>query len=130
MLIDTSGWICLLDKDEPRHKEGVSYYHSTHSRITTNYILAELVPLANTRGVSRNKTCEFIRKIEKDKSIRLVWVDDGLHEQGMKLLEARLDKTYSLCDAVSFIVMREYNLTEALTTDRHFKQEGFVRLLE
>lgn len=130
MLIDTSGWICLLDKDEPQHNDAVRYYHSTPSRTTTNYILAELIPLANTRGVARNKTREFIRKIEKDRSIRLAWVDEELHEKGMKLLEARPDKTYSLCDAVSFVVMREFGLNQALTTDRHFKQEGFIRLLE
>lgn len=35
-----------------------------------------------------------------------------------------------LCDAVSFVLMRMYGETEALTTDHHFEQEGFVRLLE
>ncbi len=38
----------------------------------------------------------------------------------MDLLTARMDKTYSLCDAVSFILMRERGLSEALTTDKHF----------
>jgi len=42
----------------------------------------------------------------------------------------RLDKTYSLCDAVSFVLMRQYGYTEALTTDHHFEQEGFHRLLQ
>jgi predicted nucleic acid-binding protein len=45
------------------------------------------------------------------------------------LLRARPDKTYSLCDAVSFVLMRERGVAEALTTDRHFEQEGFRRLL-
>ena len=48
----------------------------------------------------------------------------------MILLENRLDKNYSLCDAVSFVVMREYQFLNALTTDKHFAQEGFRRLLE
>jgi hypothetical protein len=39
------------------------------------------------------------------------------------------DKSYSLCDAVSFVLMRRHGLTEALTTDHHFEQEGFARLL-
>jgi predicted nucleic acid-binding protein len=47
----------------------------------------------------------------------------------MDLLNARMDKDYSLCDAVSFLVMRERGITAALTTDHHFEQEGFVRLL-
>ena len=47
----------------------------------------------------------------------------------MQLLIDRADKTYSLCDAVSFVLMRQRRMTEALTTDRHFEQEGFVRLL-
>jgi predicted nucleic acid-binding protein len=56
-------------------------------------------------------------------------VDEALHHAAMALLMARPDKTYSLCDAVSFVLMRQRHVTEALTTDRHFEQEGFQRLL-
>jgi uncharacterized protein len=52
-----------------------------------------------------------------------------LHQEAMDLLLARQDKTYSLCDAVSFVLMRRRGIGDALTTDRHFEQEGFVRLL-
>lgn len=48
----------------------------------------------------------------------------------MQLLQNRQDKTYSLCDAVSFVLMRQRGISESLTTDRHFEQEGFVRLLQ
>ncbi len=48
----------------------------------------------------------------------------------MVLLEARPDKDCSLCDAVSFVLMRERQINEALTTDKHFVQEGFVRFLD
>lgn len=47
----------------------------------------------------------------------------------MFLLESRLDKTWSLCDAVSFVVMQTHDVKDALTTDRHFEQAGLVRLL-
>ena len=47
----------------------------------------------------------------------------------MNLLNRRLDKSYSLCDAVSFVLMHQRKLVDALTTDRHFEQEGFRKLL-
>ncbi len=62
--------------------------------------------------------------------IETVWVDEQLHRKAMQLLVERQDKTYSLCDAVSFVLMRQRSMTDALTTDRHFEQEGFVRLLK
>jgi predicted nucleic acid-binding protein len=65
-----------------------------------------------------------------DPTIEIVWVDDQIHRAGLSLLRARLDKSYSLCDVVSFLLMRERGIAEALTTDRHFEQEGFVRLLK
>jgi len=45
-------------------------------------------------------------------------------------MRERTDKNYSLCDAASFVVMRERGIVESLTTDKHFRQEGFTRLLE
>jgi len=47
----------------------------------------------------------------------------------MDLLTARPDKAYSLCDAVSFVLMRDRGVWDALTTGRHFEQEGFHKLL-
>ena len=62
--------------------------------------------------------------------LELIWIDGDSHNQVMNLLSDRLDKTYSLCDAVSFIIMRERGLNEVLTTDKHFEQEGFIKLLK
>ena len=92
--------------------------------------LAEYTALAQVRGVPRNQIIEFSKRILDDSDVNLIWVEEDLHRQAVQFLFERQDKTYSLCDAVSFLVMRAHGLTEALTTDRHFKQEGFVRLLE
>jgi predicted nucleic acid-binding protein len=71
----------------------------------------------------------FISDLVENPDIETVWVNEGLHREAMALLIARPDKTYSLCDAVSFVLMRQRHCPEALTTDRHFEQEGFQRLL-
>lgn len=49
---------------------------------------------------------------------------------GLTLYERRPDKQYSLVDCISMNVMRQMGVHEILTHDRHFSQEGFVRLLE
>ena len=53
----------------------------------------------------------------------------GLLRRGLDLYEARTDKEWGLVDCVSFIVMSDRGLTEALTSDEHFEQAGFVALL-
>ena len=83
----------------------------------------------HSRGVPRLRALELSRRLLDDADVELTWVDEPFHKRALDLLTSRPDKTYSLCDAVSFILMRERGETEALTTDRHFEQEGLVRLL-
>ena len=94
-----------------------------------SYVLAELIPLALVRGLPRAQTLAFSQRAIDASEIEVVWVDESLHRQALALVRARQDKTYSLCDAVSFVLMRERGVNEALTTDKHFEQEGFQRLL-
>ncbi len=49
--------------------------------------------------------------------------------RGIKLFDARPDKEWSLTDCISFEVMAELGLTDALTADHHFEQAGFRALL-
>jgi uncharacterized protein len=129
MLLDTSGLFCLLHRDELQNAEAVELYTKASSRLTHTYVLAEFVPLAHVRGLPREAALEFSQRALDDNKIEVVWVDENLHRRALELLENRKDKTYSLCDAVSFILMRERGISEALTTDKHFVQEGFMRLL-
>ncbi|MDX2031024.1 MAG: PIN domain-containing protein [Blastocatellia bacterium] len=130
MLLDTSGLFCLLHRDESQHRRAAELYSRASRRITHNYILAEFVPLAQVRGLPRSTALEFSQRTLDDDEIEVVWVSERIRRQAVDLLHARPDKGYSLCDAVSFVLMRERGILEALTTDRHFLQEGFLRLLE
>ena len=130
MLIDTSGFFSILSPLDSFHEHANSIHQSATHRLIHNYILAELVPLAQVRGLPRHLILSTITDILDDGRFQFVWVDETLHRKATQLLNARRDKTYSLCDAVSFILMGERGIREALTTDRHFEQEGFVRLLK
>ena len=129
MLLDTSGLLSLIDKREPQQEKAVELYDGATIRLTHNYILAELVALGSSRRVPRQAVLEFSDRLLSDGDVEVVWIHEALHRQALDLLLARPDKTYSLCDAISFVLMRERGETEALTTDRHFEREGLVRLL-
>ena len=51
----------------------------------------------------------FREEVLDDESVEILWVTEDLHRRGVELLQPRLDKTYSLCDAVSFVLMRDPN---------------------
>jgi predicted nucleic acid-binding protein len=130
MLLDTSGILCCCDPGERRHGAAVDAYGKSKTRVTHNYVLAEFVALAESRRQPRKAFLTTMVEIVTDPKIEVVWVDRNLHHEAMKLLLSQLDKTYSLCDAVSFLLMRQHSIQEALTTDHHFEQAGFVRLLD
>lgn len=130
MFLDTSGLLCYLHRDEPQHEKAVQLVDDSISGLLTHsYVLAELVALALVRRFPRTKVLEFVVDLVDNPDIETIWVDEQLHREAMQLLLARQDKGYSLCDAVSFILMRQQGITNGLTTDRHFEQEGFTRLL-
>lgn len=130
MLLDTSGLLCYLHRDELQHDRAVQLIHDSGVRLLTHsHVLAELVALALVRRFPRQQVLAFVVDLVDNPNIETMWVDEQLHRKAMELLVKREDKTYSLCDAVSFVLMRQCGVTDALTTDRHFEQEGFIRLL-
>jgi hypothetical protein len=69
-------------------------------------------------------------KILNDPDIEVVSQSHDSFLAGLALYERRPDKRYSLVDCISMNVMRQRDIQEILTSDRHFSQEGFVRLLD
>ena len=129
MFLDTSGLLCYHHADEPRSAEAQVLFEAAGPKLTHGYVLAEFVALAAARGLPRRQTLAFVTALLEHPEVEVVWIDEALHRQGMGLLETRPHKRYSLCDAISFVLMRRRSLNEALTTDHHFEQEGFRRLL-
>ena len=59
------------------------------------------------------------------REIECVVVDERLFLEGWQLLRGHADKRWSLTDCISFVVMRELELTVAYGFDEHFVQAGF-----
>ncbi len=129
MLLDTSGLLCCLDVAEVRHHDAITFFEAEPLKLTHNYVLVEFVALAHARKYPRHIALSFVADIATHPDIDVVWVDEQRHAAGLTMLKVQLDKSYSLCDAISFLLMTERAVREALTTDRHFEQAGFVRLL-
>ena len=129
MLLDTSGLLCLFHAGELQYADAVTFFDAALFKLTTNYILAELIALAQVRRLPRPQTLAFIADLQDSPEVMVSYVDEQLHRQALAFLQRRPDKNWSLCDAVSMVLMQQRGITDALTTDHHFAQAGFVRLL-
>ncbi|HEV7668946.1 MAG TPA: PIN domain-containing protein [Thermoanaerobaculia bacterium] len=132
---DTSGWGHLVDPSQSYHEQAADLYRRAreegHRFVTTNYILTELVALLTSPlRTPRPRTIAFVASLKSSPFVDVVHVDATLDAQAWQLLVDRPDKDWSLVDCASFVVMQKNKLIKALTTDPHFEQAGFVRLLK
>jgi hypothetical protein len=126
---DTFYFIALFNPDDSAHKRAAEYAGLVDRVVSTEWVLLELADrlsdTANRHLFSVIRTGLYANPLAE-----VVPLDSGLHERAVALYTQMTDKDWSLTDCVSFLVMRERGLTEALTADRHFEQAGFVALLK
>jgi hypothetical protein len=127
---DTYYFLALLNSADEAHDPAAATAQSLDARIvTTTWVLTELADaLAGT--VSRNRCAAFIEELRHKPQFVVVPASEPLFEAGLALYRNRSDKEWSLTDCVSFVVMGERRIGEALTGDHHFAQAGFTALLE
>ena len=135
IFVDTSGWGNLVDTLQVFHQETRTIYEDAKQEgsrfVTTNYVIAELVALLSSPlRVPRSKSIGYIESIKSSSLVEIIHIDEYLDTKAWELLTNRTDKNWSLVDCSSFVVMREHKIVESLTTDHHFEQAGFVRLLK
>ncbi len=129
VFVDTSYWIARVNPRDQWHQKAVELGSSLKDTrlITSEPVLIELLNYFSDYGPEmRQAVAQIVRRIMDDENIRL-W-SHGF-EEGLTLFETRLDKGYSMTDCISMSIMRLFRVTEALTHDHHFAQEGFVILL-
>ncbi len=96
--------------------------------MTTEFVLLELAD-ALCKPSQREEVLTLWSVVETDPAFRLVHANPELIERGRTLYRERADKEWPLTDCISFVVMRDHAVSEALTADHHFEQAGFKALL-
>ncbi|MCG3121636.1 MAG: 23S rRNA-specific endonuclease VapC20 [bacterium] len=132
---DTSGWASFFVRTESFHdlaKTALLQWRAEEKRVvTTNYIILELIALfTSPLRMPRAQQVKIIDTIKTSPWVDIIHIDSALDKEAWQLLKTRPDKEWSLVDCSSFVLMQQRNIMTALTTDSHFEQAGFVRLLK
>ncbi len=132
VFVDSSAWIALVDQsDEYCQRAEEVFLRLRMSRrllLTTEYVLLE-VANSSSRFEHRGRAVELIERLRTDQTILIKSSTAQLFEFGWQLFKSRPDKSWSLTDCISFVVMQRLGIGEAFTSDKHFEQAGFVKLL-
>jgi predicted nucleic acid-binding protein len=127
---DTSFILALLNPNDQWHSLAKSTAAELNEPVTTTQWV--LVELGDALSVGRNRALflSFLDRLSKEPQWEVVEATRGACDRGLELFRARPDKDWSLTDCISFSVMRERAITEALTNDHHFEQAGFRALMK
>ena len=128
---DTFYWAALLNPRDSLHNEAVAVGESLKGTpvVTTDEVLIEFLTFFAGSGPRvRRRAAAFVRSLFLDPQVDVKEQNRRSFLAGLERYEARLDKGYSLTDCISMNVMRTEGLTEVLTNDEHFAQEGYHAL--
>ena len=130
---DTSALYALVDRKDAGHDEAKAavgrLVRGGRRLVTTDYVVAESVNLANARGGSLVAK-RVLDLVEQSTGLRVEWVGLERFDLAKGFFRKHSDHGYSFTDCTSFVVMRELELGDALTTDGHFRAAGFRVLLD
>lgn len=127
---DTFYWIALMNKRDSAHRFAVEQARRLAPRglVTSDEVLTEFLAFCASDTVLRGAAGRAANALLSDRRIRAIPQSRGSFLEGLALYNSRPDKGYSLTDCISMQTMRREGLTDVLTNDRHFEQEGFRRL--
>lgn len=130
IFVDTSFVIALINDNDQYHNQAqaLSYRFENSQLVTTDAVLLE-IGNALAKGF-REEAIETIRVLRSGKNTEIVEISASLFEKGFETYQKYDDKDWGLVDCISFVVMWEAGVVEALTFDSDFKQAGFTILTE
>lgn len=127
---DTSYYLALLNRADAWHSAATRMSQAIRGDIiTTDFVLVE-VGNALSRMKDRRFFNRLVPHLRNTPRVTIIAATRPLFDEGYNLFTQRRDKNWSLTDCISFIVMDQYRLDEALTADHHFEQAGYTVLLK
>ena len=126
---DAHYWVAILNDQDQSHRAARSSSRTMQGTpiVTTEEVLFEVLAFFSERGqYLRQAAVAFIESILRNPAVSVREQSHQTFVDGFALYKARPDKGYSLTDCIS---MQAEGITEVLTNDGHFTQEGFTRLL-
>lgn len=132
VFLDTSYAVALSARTDQNHERAVELAkelgEASTDFVTTRAVLLE-IGNALARVRHRQAAVRLLSALENDPKVEIVSASDDLYQRALDIYRDRLDKEWGLIDCMSFVVMTDEGLTEALTADKHFQQAGFHTLL-
>jgi predicted nucleic acid-binding protein len=129
VFVDTWFFIAHLHKYDPGHEAALRLarrYRETLF-VTHDGVLVELLSFFAGRGLYwRTSAAELVRDAMRSRKYQVTPLSRDLFGEALTLYEQRADKEYSLVDCTSMHLMKRHDISEVLTNDHHFRQEGFV----
>jgi predicted nucleic acid-binding protein len=126
---DTYYLVALVNTRDKGHEIALQYSQGPSvGLLTTTWVLVEFADALSSM-TSRARAARFIRGIQQAADVEVVPPSREQFDRALALYEQRPDKDWSLTDCLSFLVMDERGIVEALTADHHFEQAGFLALL-
>jgi uncharacterized protein len=129
---DALYWVALAHRKDQWHARAVQVSQQVGNTplVTTDEVFDEFLAHFSGYGSQmRAQAAKTVRDLLNDPTVTVLPQSRQTFLAGLALYEARPDKEYSLTDCISMAAMRQEGITEVLTHDDHFTQEGFIRLL-
>ena len=122
---DAFALIAWLNPRDSDHYLVTAYLDGFAGRlVTTEWVLMEVAD-ALSAPEARSTAVAFLNAVRSDALFDVVGYVPAVYQAGFNLFSSRPDKAWSLTDCISFSVMTELRLSDALTADHHFEQAGF-----
>jgi predicted nucleic acid-binding protein len=135
VFVDTAHHIAVFNVGDPLHRAAIAVANDLSTDrsitfVTTHLVFAEFLASASRASHLRVAAAVYVSAFIVEPRVTVVDLARPLFERSLDLYRARPDKKYSLTDRVSMVVCRDLGITDVLTADHDFEQEGFNMLLE